>query len=164
LPAYLLSYNHIITNIGWLYNTFTILSLPLCLAIAITRYHLIDIEIIIRRTLQYALLTGFLALIYFGSVVVLQSVFRIFSGNIPNFAIVLSTLGIAALFNPLRRRVQDFIDRQFFRRKYIAEKVLEQFAVTARENVELEPLTDVLLRVVEKTVQPVKVGLWLKSK
>jgi hypothetical protein len=164
LPAYLLSYNHIVTNIGWVYNTFTILSLPVCLAIAITRYRLFDIEVIIRRTLQYGLLTGLLALIYFGSVVLLQSILRIFAGDIPNFAIVLSTLGIAALFNPLRRWAQDFIDRRFFRSKYIAEKVLEQFAVTAREDVELERLKAVLLSVVEKTVQPVKMGVWLKPK
>jgi hypothetical protein len=162
LPAYLLSYNHIFTNIGWLYNTFTILSLPVCLAIAITRYRLFDIEVIIRRTLQYGLLTGLLGLIYFGSVVLLQSILRIFAGDISNFAIVLSTLGIAALFNPLRGWAQDFIDRRFFRSKYIAEKVLEQFALTSREDVELERLTDVLLDVVEKTVQPMKMGLWLK--
>lgn len=131
-------------------------------AVAILRYHLFDIDVIIRRTLQYTLLTGLLALVYFGGVVLLQSIFRTLTGEVPQAAVVISTLGIAALFNPLRRRVQEFIDRRFFRSKYNAEQALAQFAATARDEVELERLTSALLIVVDETMQPERVGLWLK--
>ena len=141
--------------------------LPISIGIAILRYRLFDIDLVIRRTLQYSLLSGLLALTYFGLVVVLQSVFTAVSGSF-GFAqdspvvIVLSTLAIAALFLPLRRRVQGFIDRRFYRKKYDAQKVLAEFAATARDETDLDKLTARLVEVVEETVQPESVSLWLK--
>jgi hypothetical protein len=133
-------------------------------AVAILRYHLFDIDIIIRRTLQYSLLSGLLALVYFGSVVLLQGIFgaRAPQAVRPPLIIVISTLVIAVLFNPLRRRIQDLIDRRFFRSKYNAEQALAQFAAAARDEVDLERLTGALLNVVEETMRPEQVGLWLK--
>jgi len=142
--------------------TIALLSVAVSISIAILRYRLYDIDIIIRRTLQYALLTGLLALVYFGSVVVLQSLVENLTGEQSPIVIVLSTLAIAALFNPLRTRVQDFIDRRFYRKKYDAEQALAQFAITARDEVELSQLTSALLGIVEETMQPEQVFLWLQ--
>lgn len=139
--------------------------IPLYLAVgaAILRYRLWDIDLIIRKTLQYSILTGLLALIYFGSVVLLQSLTENLLGEQSPLVIVLSTLAIAALVGPLRVRVQNFIDRRFYRKKYDAERALAQFAATARDEVELDMLTDTLLSVVEETVQPKHVSLWVKK-
>jgi hypothetical protein len=152
---------------GWaqLINVVTIFSLdliPIAAGIAILKYRLYDIDLIIRRTLQYSALSVLLTLIYFGSVVVLQSVFRGLTGHGQNqFVTVLSTLTIAVLFTPLRRRVQDIIDRRFYRRKYNAEQVLVVFGAAMRNETDLDKLTEALVTVVEETMQPTQVSLWL---
>ncbi|MFN2152207.1 MAG: hypothetical protein ACK2T5_11460 [Anaerolineales bacterium] len=141
--------------------TIALLSVAISISIAILRYRLYDIDLIIRRTLQYALVTGLLALVYFGSVVILQSLVENLTGEQSPLVIVLSTLAIAVLFNPLRTRVQDFIDRRFYRKKYDAEKALAQFAAAARDEVDMDKLSGALLNVVEETVQPDKVSMWM---
>ena len=137
---------------------------PFMVAVAILRYRLYDIDVIIRKTLIYTSLTILLALVYFGGVVVLQELLAPLTGqgNSP-LVIVLTTLGVAALFTPLRRRVQEIIDRRFYRRKYQAEHVLAEFAQTARDEPDLEALTAELERVVRETMQPEQVSLWLKE-
>jgi hypothetical protein len=148
-----------------LLGSLVFLSLPITVAIAILRYRLFDIYVIIRRTIVYSALTGILAVLYYSSVVLLQQIARVLTGQAgqSQLAIVVSTLGIAALFNPLRLRIQEFIDRRFFRQKYDAAKVLEEFSVSARREVELAHLTADLARVVHKTVQPERISLWLKN-
>ncbi|HRX03312.1 MAG TPA: hypothetical protein P5148_09220, partial [Anaerolineae bacterium] len=136
---------------------------PLAVAFSILRYRLWDIDLIIRRTLVYGALTLLLALVYFGSITLLSSLFSSITGQQSALAIVVSTLLIAALFTPLRRRLQDWIDRRFFRRKYNAEQVLAQFAVTARDETDLDALTTELVRVVQETLQPEHVSVWLRD-
>jgi len=130
--------------------------------IAILRYRLYDIDVIINRALVYGPLTAMLAAVYAGTVVASQYGFRILTGQESQLAVVASTLAIAALFVPLRRRVQDFIDRRFYRNKYDAHKTLEAFSARLREETELDALTSDLAGVVRDTVQPVHVSLWLK--
>ncbi|MCB0036940.1 MAG: hypothetical protein KDE51_23070 [Anaerolineales bacterium] len=132
------------------------------IGIALLRYNLYDIDIIIRRTLIYTVLSAVLAFIYFGSVILIQSVVTAAGGQQSPLIVVLSTLLIAALFNPLRQKIQAFIDRRFYRRKYNAEQILAQFAQTARDEVELEKLTAELVDVVQDTMQPQTINLWLK--
>ena len=129
--------------------------------IAMLRHQLYDIDIIIRRTTAYAVLTALLASIYFGSIILSQQFMTPITGE-SDIAVVLSTLLIAALFLPLRRRVQDTIDRRFFRRKYDAEKTLEAFAATVRNETDLDALTAELVRVIQETMQPEQVSVWLR--
>jgi hypothetical protein len=133
-------------------------------AIGILRYRLYDIDHIVNRTLVYATLTGTLALLYFGGVTLTQALFRTLTDQqeLPQLVVVASTLVIAALFNPLRRRIQSFIDRSFYRRKYDARKTLEAFSVKLRDETDLEALNDDLVGVVRETMQPAHVSLWLR--
>jgi hypothetical protein len=143
-------------------DTITAIALPIGIGISILRYRLWDIDIIIRKTLVYAVLTALLALVYFGLVVLLQSIFETLSGQESPLVIVASTLVIAALFAPLRRRVQDLIDRRFYRRKYDAQQVLAQFADTVRDETDMDRLTAELQRAVQETLQPETVSIWLQ--
>jgi len=140
--------------------------IPAAIGFAVLKYRLYDIDIIINRTLVYGCLTLMLALVYFGGVVGSQAVFRALTGQEqqPQLAVVVSTLAIAALFNPLRRRIQSFIDRRFYRRKYDTAKTLESFSYRLREEVDLGNLADELVAVVEQTIQPAHVSLWLRDR
>jgi hypothetical protein len=136
--------------------------IPLFIGVAILRSRLWDIDVLIRRTLVYSVLTGLLALVYLGSVVVIQAVARGMTGSESPLVIVLSTLLIAALFGPLRTRVQRLIDRRFYRRKYDAARTLQAFGAQARDETDLSHLTVELTGVVQETMQPAQTGLWLK--
>jgi hypothetical protein len=140
------------------------LGIPVAVGIAVLRYRLYEIDIIINRTLVYGPLTATLALVYLSGVATTQLVFRALTGQHqqPQLAIVVSTLLIAALFNPLRRRIQSFIDRRFYRNKYDARKTLESFSSTLRDETDLEALHDELVWVVRETIQPAHVSLWLR--
>jgi hypothetical protein len=143
-----------------------LLLIPASMAVAILRYQLFDIDLIIRRTLIYSSLTFSLVFIYFASVIFFQRAFISVSGQSVDSqaAIVLSTLVIAALFNPFRRRIQEFIDRHFYRRRYDTDHTLEGFTAVLREEVDMDRLSSHLLSVVEETVQPETVSLWLINK
>jgi hypothetical protein len=144
---------------GW---SLTLTIVPLSLSIAILRYRLYEIDLLINRTLVYGTLTATLVGLYFGGIVVLQRVFVVLAGHESTLAVVASTLVIAALFNPLRRSIQAFIDRRFYRRKYDAAKTLEVFSAKLRDETDLEALNNELVGVVKETMQPAYVSLWLR--
>jgi hypothetical protein len=137
---------------------------PISVGIAMARYRLYDIDVVINRSLVYGLLSAMLVTFYFAGVATSQSIFRALTGQEqqPQFAVVVSTLAIAALFNPLRRRIQAFVDRRFFRSRYDARKTLEEFSSRLREETDLEVLNDELVGVVAETMQPAHVSLWLR--
>ncbi len=152
---------------GYIWGVFfglSVITLPAAIGIAILKYRLYDIDVVINRTLVYGALTTTLALVYFGGVATAQALFRALTGQEqqPQLAIVVSTLVIAALFNPLRRRLQDFIDRRFYRNKYHAAKTLEAFSAKLRDRTDLNGLIEELVAVVQETMQPNRVSLWLR--
>jgi hypothetical protein len=148
--------------VGYVVLVVGFIGIPISMGIAILRYRLYDIDIIINRTLVYGLLTATLVALYFGAIVVLQRVFVLLTGQQSTLAVVASTLAIAALFVPLRRRVQAFVDRRFYRRKYDARKTLEAFSAKLRDETDLEALNGELVGVVRETMQPAHVSLWLR--
>jgi hypothetical protein len=143
--------------------TLSFAGVPVAVGVAVLKYRLYDIEVVINRTLVYGTLTATLVALYFGGIVVLQRVFVFLTGQKSTLAVVASTLLIAALFNPLRRRIQSFIDRSFYRRKYDARKTLEAFSAKLRDETDLESLNNDLVGVVRETMQPAHVSLWLRS-
>ena len=156
-------------SVWWLnLLTYAVLSsftlVPIAVGIAVLRYRLYDIDLLINRALVYGSLTTTLVLIYVGGVAVTQTVFRLLTGQEqqPQLAVVASTLAIAALFNPLRRRVQAFVDRRFYRKKYDAAKTLEEFGARLRDETDIETLSSNLVAVVRETVQLAHVSLWLR--
>jgi hypothetical protein len=153
--------------LGWISSVLAIASLvglPAAMGIAILRYGLYEIDLLINRTLVYAALTAVLVAMYFGGVATTEAIFRALTGQEqqPQLAVVISTLVIAALFNPLRRRIQGFIDRRFYRRKYDARKTLEAFSAKLRDETDLDALSGDLVGVVRETMQPSHVSLWLR--
>jgi hypothetical protein len=140
-----------------------LVGIPISMGIAITRYRLYEIDILINRTLVYGSLTAMLIALYVGGILLLQSVFVVLTGEKSTLAVVASTLLIAALFNPLRQRIQSFIDRRFYRRKYDARKTLKAFSSKLRDETDLDALSEDLTSVVRETMQPAHVSVWLRS-
>jgi hypothetical protein len=138
------------------------ITIPIAVGFAMLRYRLYDIDVLINRALVYGSLTVLLASAYVGGVVGLQAILRGLSGQESTLAVVASTLAIAALFSPLRRRVQAFVDRRFYRRKYDAAKTLEAFSAKLRDETDLGALTGEVVGVVKATMQPAHVALWLR--
>jgi hypothetical protein len=149
-------------RIGYAILLVMIPTIPISMGIAILRYKLYDIDLLINRTLVYGSLTAVLALVYFGSVTGTQAILRAITGQQSTLAVVASTLVLAALFNPLRHRIQSFIDRRFYRSKYDAKKTLEAFSAKLRDETDLEALNEGLVGVVKEAVQPAHVSLWLR--
>ncbi len=155
-------------NTGYLITIIPILiasliMLPVSMAVSILRFRLWDIDLIIRRTLVYSLLSAVSILLYLGSVILLQRASRLAFGAETSLTVVISTLAIAALFNPLRRRIQLFIDRRFYRQKYDAQRALDEFSSAARSEVSLENLTARLVSVVDETVSPEATWIWIRE-
>jgi hypothetical protein len=151
-------------DVGIALISLSLLGLPIFTGVAIARYRLYNIDVIINRTLVYGALTAALVAVYFGGVAATEAVVRTLTGQEqqPQLAIVVSTLVIAALFNPLRRHIQAFIDRRFYRRKYDARKTLEAFSAKLRDETDLDALSGDLIGVVRETMQPAHVSLWLR--
>jgi hypothetical protein len=160
----------ILNTIVWYLGPLALMMLPVSAGVAILRYRLYNIDVIINRTLVYGALTSLLAAGYFGAIMALQGIgslvvqvpFRAITGQESQLAAVAATLAMAALFNPLRRRIQSFIDRRFYRKKYDARKTLEAFSAKLRHETDLEALNNDLVGVVRETMQPTHVSLWLR--
>ena len=150
------------TWVGWALTLASILGTSVAVGVAVLKYRLYEIDTLINRTLVYGSLTAILAALYFGGIVVLQRVFVALTGQKSTLAVVASTLLIAALFTPLRRRIRSFIDRRFYRRKYDARKTLEAFSQQLRNETDLEALRGDLVGVVRETMQPAHVSLWIR--
>jgi hypothetical protein len=148
--------------VGFALNNIVIPAIPIAIGIAILRYRLYDIDILINRTLVYGTLTAMLVALYFGVIVVLQRLFVLLTSQQSTLAVVASTLLIAALFTPLRQSIQSFIDRRFYRNKYDAGKTLEAFSAHLRDETDLDALSGDLVGVVRETMQPAHVSLWLR--
>jgi hypothetical protein len=146
--------------------TLSFLLVPFSIGVAMVRSRLFDVDVLINRTLVYAILSATLAAVYFGGIVLLQRVFVGLTAQekLPQLAIVASTLAIAALFDPLRRRIQSFIDRRFYRKKYDARVTIERFSTKLRDETDLDALSEDLVAVVRETVQPTHVSLWLRPR
>jgi cytochrome b subunit of formate dehydrogenase len=148
--------------VGLVLTTVGVVSSPIAMGVAILRYRLYQIDLIINRTLVYAPLTALLVVLYFVVIVLLQSLFVVLIGEQSALAVVASTLVIAALFNPFRRRIQSVVDRRFYRRKYDATKTLQGLSAKLRDETDLDALSDDLVGVVRETMQPAHVSLWLR--
>jgi cytochrome b subunit of formate dehydrogenase len=148
--------------VGLILTAVGVVSSPIAMGVAILRYRLYEIDILINRTLVYGSLSATLVVLYFVSIVLLQSLFVVLIGEKSTLAVVASTLVIAALFNPFRRRIQSVVDRRFYRRKYDARKTLESFSTQLRNETDLDALGDDLVGVVRETMQPAHVSLWLR--
>jgi hypothetical protein len=151
-----------IRKVGFALWVIGFVGVPVAIGIAIFKYCLYDIDLIINRTLVYGALTSILAALYFGGIVLSQWLFVLQTGQESTLAVVASTIVIATLFNPLRRRIQSFVDRRFYRRKYDARKTLEAFSTKLRDETDLEALSGDLVEVVRETMQPAHVSLWLR--
>jgi hypothetical protein len=152
-----------VVDLLWAAGFVALVGIPIAAGIAILRYRLYDIDLVINQTLVYGPLTVSLALAYFGSVVLLQVLFRALTGDDSQLVIVASTLAIAALFNPLRRRIQNWVDRRFYRNKYDAARTLEAFSAKLRDETDLDALGAEVVAVVRETVQPEHASLWLRE-
>ena len=152
----------LISDFVWAAGFVALAGLPIAVAVAILKYRLYDIDVVINRTLVYGSLTVTLALTYSGSVALLQYLLRTLTAQETQLTVVASTLAIAALFQPLRRRIQEVIDRRLYRRKYDAAKTLEAFGARLREETDLDRLGEEMVTVVRETMQPGHVSLWLK--
>jgi hypothetical protein len=151
-----------IGGVGYALVLIGLAGMPIAMGIAITRYRLYEIDLLINRTLVYGSLTAMLVALYVVGIVVLQRIFVTLTGQQSTLAVVASTLLIAALFNPLRRRIQSFVDQRFYRSKYDARKTLEDFSTRLREETDLDTLNNELVGVVRETMQPAHVSLWLR--
>ena len=148
--------------LGYVIAALWLMAIPVAIGVAVLRYHLFDIDRLINRTLVYGLLTAILGLIYVGAVLILGQVFGGMTEDPPSWAVAGATLAVAALFQPARRRIQAVVDRRFNRRKYNATRTIEAFSTRLRDQVDLDTLSAELLAVVDQTVQPTAVSLWLR--